>query len=316
MKANKKVVLSTAVVLGGIALIAGGTIAYFTDSAGPVTNTFTMGDVEIEMYESQLHRQNSGRAATYTAMSSDPYYCDYNTNPTTYFGDSRLITTYDSARYCTPGMARNTYSDNENDISAIKNGHTAANRNWGFTDAVIKNDAATYQSGYLANAAANIVPGEWIRKFTYVENKSTTEPAYILIRYKVPTNVADAVTVKIPGTPYEEDTDANTADVQGYFTAVNKGATYTAYTLTANGIDDYTGYTEGDYKVYAAVTTQPVNAGEMTFWSPFNTVKVNNATTETSNNNLNPADSFGIVVEAEAIQAKTFDDAITAINNL
>jgi len=322
MKANKKVVLSTATVLGVAALVAGGTIAYFTDQATPVTNSFTVGDVEIEMYESQLHRENSGRAATFTALSSDPYYCDYNTNPTTYFGNANLISgSYDAARYCTPGMAEDTYSDNENDITAVKNGHTAANRNWGFTDQVIKNDAATYVADYLTPAAADIVPGEWIRKFTYVENTSQTEPAYALISYKVPKNVADYVTVKIPGTPYEEDTNANLDGVQAYFTAVNKdiAATsnaYSAYTLTANGIDDYTGYEEGDYIVYSAVTTQPLNAGEMSFWSPVNTVKINNNVAETTVETLNPGDTFGIIVEAKAIQAKTFDNAIDAINNL
>ncbi|MBQ9017779.1 hypothetical protein IJ118_01815 [Candidatus Saccharibacteria bacterium] len=324
MKLNRKVVLSTAVVLGASALVAGGTIAYFTDHESK-TNNFTAGDVEIEMYESQLHRENSGRAATFAALASDPYYCDYNTNPTTYFGNASLISgSYNNARYCTPGMAQNTYSDNENDISAIKNGHTAPNRYWGFTDQVIKSDAATYATNYLANAAADIVPGEWIRKFTYVENTSTTEPAYVLIRYKVPANVADYVTLKVPGTPYEEDTNTTLDGVQPYFTAVTASTdatsgntTYTAYALTANGIDDYAGYTEGDYKVYAAVTTQPLNAGEMSFWSPINTVKINNDATEAQITALGLTDNtFGIIVEADAIQAKTFNNAIEAINNL
>ena len=323
MKINRKVVLSTAAVLGASALVAGGTIAYFTDQESK-TNNFTVGDVEIQMYESQLHRENSGRAATFAALPSDPYYCDYNTNPTTYFGNPSLITgSYNNARYCTPGMAEDTYSDSEDDISAIKNGHTAPNRHWGFTDDVIKADAATYTANYLTPAAADIVPGEWIRKFTYVENTSATEPAYVLIRYKVPTNVADHVTLKVPGTPYEEDTNTTLDGVQPYFTAVitstdatTNNTTYTAYALTANGIDDYVGYTEGDYKVYAAVTTQPLNAGEMSFWSPVNTIKINNDVTETTVDTLNPADSFGIIVEAEAIQAKTFDNAIEAINNL
>ena len=321
MKINKKAVITTGAVLGVAALVAGGTIAYFTDEDS-ATNNFTVGDVEIKLYESQLHRQNSGRAATFTALSSDPYYCDYNTNPTTYFGNANLIKDYSGARYCTPGMAEDTYSNNADDITAVKNGHTAANRNWGFTDDVIKTDASTYQADYLDKAAADIVPGEWIRKFSYVENLSTTEPAYVVISYKVPTNVADYVTAKIPGTPYEEDVDPNKEGIQGYFTALNKDTSatedpYTAFPVTAKGdMDNYTGYVEDDYRVYTAVTTQPVNAGEMTFWSPVNTVKINEDVEEDTVDTLNPGDSFGIVVDVKAIQAKTFDDAVKAANKL
>lgn len=317
MKINKKAVVTTGAVLGVAALVAGGTIAYFTDQ-DTATNNFTVGDVDITLYESQLHRQNSGRAATFTALSSDPYYCDYNTNPTTYFGDASLIKSYSSARYCTPNMAQNTYSNDADDITAIKNGHTAANRDWGFTDDVIKADADTYQNGYLANAAADIVPGEWIRKFSYVENKSTTEPAYIMISYKIPTDVADYVTAKIPGTPYEEDVDGEKAGIQGYFTALTKsGDTYSAFPVAAkDDIDSYTGYVEDGYRVYTAVTTQPVDAGEMTFWSPVNTIKINEDVEEDTVDTLNPGDSFGIVVDVKAIQSKTFDSAVQAVNNL
>lgn len=320
MKINKKAVITTGAVLGVAAIIAGGTIAYFTDQDS-ATNEFTVGDVEIKLYESQLHRENSGRAATFTALSSDPYYCDYNTNPTTYFGNPNLIKNYNDARYCTPNMAENTYSDDATKISAVANGHTAANRYWGFTDEVIKTDASTYVANYLSKAAADIVPGEWIRKFSYVENLSTTEPAYVMISYKVPTDVADYVTMKVPGTPYEEDVDAQKEGVQGYFTALNKDTSatsdpYSAYVLTTHGIDDYTGYTENGYKVYTAITTQPVNAKEMTFWSPVNTVKINEDVQESTVAELAPGESFGIVVEAQAIQAKTFDNAVQAANKL
>ena len=320
MKKSTKITTLAVAGVAAVGAIVGtiGTISYFTDTATPVDNTFTVGDVEIALYESQLHRQNSGRAATFTALSSDSNYCDYNTDPTTYFGNASLITTYDSARYCTPGMAQNTYSDDEDDISAIKNGHTAANRDWGFTDDVIKTDANTYETGYFAEAASNIVPGEWIRKFAYVENTGDNA-AYVLIRYMVPTADAGNLTVKIPGTPYEEDTDATKSGTQAYFTAVSKNAAgqYVPYTLTNNGIDDYTGYTEtiGDteYKIYAAVTTEALNPDEMTFWSPVSTVKLNNALTEAD---VVPATQINIKVDAQAIQATTFDDAITAINNL
>lgn len=50
MKINRKTVLSTAAVLGVAALVAGGTIAYFTDK-DTATNTFTVGDVDIILNE-------------------------------------------------------------------------------------------------------------------------------------------------------------------------------------------------------------------------------------------------------------------------
>ena len=166
------------------------------------------------------------------------------------------------------------------------------------------------------------MPGEWIRKFSYVENLSTTEPAYVVISYKVPTNVADYVTAKIPGTPYEEDIDLDKEGIQGYFTPLNKDTSatedpYTAFPVAGEGdIDNYTGYVEDGYRVYTAVTTQPVNPGEMTFWSPVNTVKINENVEEDTVDTLNPGDSFGIVVDVKAIQAKTFDNAVQAANKL
>lgn len=340
MKINRKTVLTTAAVLGVAALAAGGTIAYFTDKTDPITNSFTVGDVKIELYESQLHRENSGRAATFSALSSDPNYCDYNTNPETYFGNASLIVgSYDNARYCTPGMARDTYSNDENDILAIKNGHTAPNRNWGFTDQVIIDDAATYNAvdGYFAEVSENIVPGQWIRKFAYVKNTDNENvdyvgsDAYVLIRYMVPTEYADDLDLKIPGTPYEEDVDVVKEGLQPYFTAVTKNATtgkYEAYALTLDSnnkptIDAYTGYTETvngvEYRVYAAVTTDVVEPGEMTFWSPVNTIRLK---VDRQNSDPNaekyvaPGAVRNVVVDAQAIQAKTFSNAIEAINNL
>jgi predicted ribosomally synthesized peptide with SipW-like signal peptide len=49
MKVDKRVVLSSAIVLGVAALIAGSTIAYFTDKDS-ATNNFTIGNVNITLY--------------------------------------------------------------------------------------------------------------------------------------------------------------------------------------------------------------------------------------------------------------------------
>ena len=333
MKVNKKVVVSTGAVLGVAALVAGGTIAYFTDKKS-ADNNFTVGDVKIEMYESQLHRENSGRKGVFSALSSDPHYCDYTSSQTNVTGKGDMIS-YDKARYCTPGID----ADNTDGISAVTNGHTAADRNWGYSDADIIADA-TNETGFVTGGfsayfdaeASGIVPGQWVRKFTYVKNTSNNNnadgsEAYVLIRYMVPVAYADNLDIKIPGTPYEEDVDAAKDGVQGYFTAVNRNDSngqYSAYALNEHGIDDYTGYTQTidnvEYKVYAAVTTDVVNPGEMTFWSPVNTVRLKTESTNTgpldATNYVAPQAQIDVKVDAQAIQAKTFSDAIDAINHL
>lgn len=59
MKVNRKTVLSTAAVLGVAALIAGGTIAYFTDT-DTKTNVFTVGNVDITLNEKQRGIDENG----------------------------------------------------------------------------------------------------------------------------------------------------------------------------------------------------------------------------------------------------------------
>ncbi|MBR2725762.1 SipW-dependent-type signal peptide-containing protein [Candidatus Saccharibacteria bacterium] len=54
MNINKKVVASTAAVLGIAAIVVGGTIAYFTDK-DTATNTFTVGNVDITLNEKDFN---------------------------------------------------------------------------------------------------------------------------------------------------------------------------------------------------------------------------------------------------------------------
>ena len=49
MQVNRKTILSTAAVLGVAGLVAGGTIAYFTDTKSE-TNNFTVGDVDVILF--------------------------------------------------------------------------------------------------------------------------------------------------------------------------------------------------------------------------------------------------------------------------
>ena len=219
------------------------------------------------------------------------------------------------------------------DITSVAAGHTKASRNWGYSDQQIKDDAADYKKsiangddhdGYFTRVKDGIAPGQWIRKFSYVENTGHSD-AYVLIRYMVPTTYADKIDVKIGGTPYEEDI-SDAEGHQGYFTAVSRQLKsdsttdyeYVAFDASsADAMDHYTGYVETidnvEYRVYSAVTTNVINPGEMTFWSPVNTVRLK---TNVNSNDFSYGDAVNVKVDAQAIQAKTFSDAIDAINHL
>ena len=64
---KKLLVLSLCVALAAIA-IAGASLAYFTDTKS-ATNTFTVGNVKIDLLESSLHRENAGIANGATSDS-------------------------------------------------------------------------------------------------------------------------------------------------------------------------------------------------------------------------------------------------------
>ena len=64
---KKLLVLSLCVALAAIA-IAGASLAYFTDTKS-ATNTFTVGNVKIDLLESSLHRENAGVANGATSDS-------------------------------------------------------------------------------------------------------------------------------------------------------------------------------------------------------------------------------------------------------
>ena len=64
---KKLLVLSLCVALAAIA-VAGASLAYFTDTKS-ATNTFTVGNVKIDLLESSLHRENAGIANGATSDS-------------------------------------------------------------------------------------------------------------------------------------------------------------------------------------------------------------------------------------------------------
>lgn len=66
---KKKTILVAAIaVMLVAALVVGGTLAYFTDTKS-ADNTFTVGNVKIDLLESSLHRENAGIANGATSDS-------------------------------------------------------------------------------------------------------------------------------------------------------------------------------------------------------------------------------------------------------
>ena len=141
MKKKSIVLVATALMLMA-SLIVGGTLAYFTDDDAE-TNTFTVGNVSIDLIESQLHRVNAGVANGQTSTSP---------------------------------LWSNVEMEGEYEV------YTYGEAYWDgacYTDDQIKADAETYQSEYLAEA--DIAPGTGYHKMPYVINTGKND-AYIRIR--------------------------------------------------------------------------------------------------------------------------------------
>lgn len=149
----KKKILAISAVLGIAALVLSmGTLAYFTDTDSE-KNTFTVGNVKIDLIESQLHRVNAGVANG--ATSTSPLW--------------------------TPGQTMSGTEANTPD---------KANSNWSrgyFSDEQIKADAETYKAagGYYETNATNMVPGSSVRKAPYVINTGNNA-AYVRVRALIP----------------------------------------------------------------------------------------------------------------------------------
>ena len=65
---KKSILVAAIAVMLVAALVVGGTLAYFTDTKS-AKNTFTVGNVKIELLESSLHRENAGIANGATSDS-------------------------------------------------------------------------------------------------------------------------------------------------------------------------------------------------------------------------------------------------------
>ena len=150
---KKKTILVAAIaVMLVAALVVGGTLAYFTDTKS-ADNTFTVGNVKINLLESSLHRENAGYVGT----------PGEELNPK-------------NAELWSEVLKQGSGNTNQ-----YKAGDTF------YTDAQIEADATTYKCDNV-----KLAPGQSYHKMPYVKNTGAND-AYIRIRVMFPAELDTAV---------------------------------------------------------------------------------------------------------------------------
>lgn len=269
---KKKTILVAAIaVMLVAALVVGGTLAYFTDKDN-ATNTFTVGNVNIELLESQYHRVNAGISNEKAKGQTEPLSGGYLW----------------AANVDMQGTPENTHN------------YATSGETWSgqyFSDAQIEADAATYKDEYFAQHSKNMVPGSNVRKCPYVKNTGHND-AYVRVRVLIPVSL---FTVIDNGPSYWTTTAMNEGQVTSVAvdTYNDKGAEAVAK-VTRGGIE---------YYEYDFTYTKALKPGELTFWNAWGNIAINkNATSD----QLANVDSFNVLVEADAIQADGFANAADA----
>lgn len=151
------------------------------------------------------------------------------------------------------------------------------------TDEDILADAKTYQD-YLAEAGKNILPGIHVRKAPYIRNTGSNN-AYVRLRLLVPAALAELLRV----TPTEG----------AYETAIAQPAQLE--NVTVDGVE---------YTQYVFVYNEVLAPEEMTYWPAFWQIKLYEGVTSEDIAALELTDAtFDIILQADAIQADTFETA-------
>ena len=278
----KKKLLAIGLAVAVLAVtIVGMSIAYFTDT-DEETNTFTVGNVDIELIESQYHRVNAGKGNA-TGMV-EPIIGGY-----LWAADVTLL------------------GDRDNTPDA-KNGTTG---NWTyFSDQQIIDDAAEYKNGYFATHSNFMVPGANVRKNPYVINTGVND-AYVRVRVLIPVSLFEIID---KGPSYWTTTAMNEGKIVSE--AVNYYNTPEGYAAFINGTA--TDYIEErnniQYYKFDFTYTYVLEPGAMTFWNCWGSIRIDpNATSEQLANVTN----FNVIIEADAIQKEGFDgyaDAFAAFD--
>lgn len=268
----KKKVIATSAVLGLAALVlGGGTLAYFTDHK-EIENHFTVGKVEIELIESQLHRTNAGVANGSTS-------------------DSLLWT---------PGINKAGTQDN---TSSVKNGHVVWTGDY-FSDQQILDDSANYKSnnGYFTISAKDMVPGESVRKAPYIINKGTVD-AYVRTEVLIPKTLFTIIDngPSMWTTTAMNERKISSKHVDYYLANGNKPSE--SMTEVIKGVD---------YYVFDFTYTDALKPGEMTFWNAWGNIAISKNATEKDFANVDSFDVIVRAKAVQASGFKTAQAAFAA----
>ena len=232
---KKKILALCLVVALAVTAVVGGTLAYFTDT-DKETNTFTVGNVDIDLLESQYHRVNAGKGNA--VGQTEPLMGGY-------------LWAADVDMQGTP----------ENTPNYVTSGEV-----WDglyFSDAQIEADAATYKNGYFAEHSQNMVPGANVRKNPYVKNTGAND-AYIRIRTLIPVSLFDVID---KGPSYWTTTAMNEGQV-------TSNAVTTYLTSGAEAVKQVE--REGImYYEYDFTFVKAVKPGELTFWNVWGNIAIN-----------------------------------------
>lgn len=270
----KKKLLAIGLAVAVLAVtIVGMSIAYFTDTDNE-TNTFTVGNVAIELIESQYHRVNAGKGNADGMV--EPIIGGY-----LWAADVELL-----------GNTSNTPD--------AENGTTGT---WTyFSDEQIKEDAAHYkdQGGYFDTHSNLMVPGANVRKNPYVINTGVND-AYVRVRVLIPVRLFAIID---KGPSYWTTTAMNegkiVSDAVAYYNTTEGYAAFINGTATDYIVEDSDG---NQYYEFDFTYTYVLEPGAMTFWNCWGNIAIDkNATAE----QLANVQSFDVIFEADAIQAQGF----------
>lgn len=232
---KKKIVALCLCVALAVVAIGGATLAYFTDTK-TATNTFTVGNVKIDLLESQYHRVNAGRGNA--VGQTEPLTGGY-------------LWAADVDMQGNPGNTPN---------------YTTSGEVWDgqyFSDAQIEADAATYKDGYFAEHSQKMMPGSNVRKNPYVKNTGSND-AYIRIRTLIPVSLFDVID---NGPSYWTTTAMNEGQVTS--NAVNTYNTSGAAAVKQVERDGI------KYYEYDFTFVKAVKPGELTFWNVWGNIAIN-----------------------------------------
>lgn len=189
---KKKIVALCLCVALAVVAIGGATLAYFTDTK-TATNTFTVGNVKIELLESNLHRENAGYANGTTVDELNP----------------------DNAE-----LWSNVDKEGTGNTNKYKAGDTF------YTDEQIKANAKTYKCDDV-----KLNPGESYHKMPYVVNTGVND-AYIRIRVMIPANLDTAILNSSMYTTTAMKSGEFTYAYDDSGTVERNGIKYNVYTFT------------------------------------------------------------------------------------